>query len=183
MKKLKNTSILCLPVTVFLGCSTETEYHYAMKPLRATFYTIASVLLTVGIFIALIVYTQQVPAIADLFTFQKEALFLSVTFFMPFVIAAVCLLVFLAVTEKDRQKPNVWSNYFDSNDADEEAIKSTMVYGNLSGALWIFSIGIFLALGFLVSWKFSWLIFIFTTGFQLLLEAYYSKKIVKKPLK
>ena len=165
---------------VFLGCSTETNHQYAMKPLRATLYTIASLLLTAGLFIALIIYTQQVPSISDFFTFQKEALFLSVTTFIPFIITAVCLYVFLIVTEKDRQKPNVWSNYYNSNGADEEAIKNTVVYGNMIGALWIFAIGLFLTISFLFGWKFSWLVFIFAIGFQVLLEEYFSKKTMKK---
>ena len=155
---------------VFLGCMMETNDQYAMKPIRAALYTIASILLTAGIFIALIIYTQKT---ANLFTYHQEALFISITSFIPFVIGAICLFVFLAITEKDRQKPNVW-------ETDELNIKNSAVYSSLCGALWIFAVGVFITVGFFGSWKFSWLIFIFAVGFQVLLDGYFFKKPAKK---
>jgi hypothetical protein len=47
-----------------------------------------------------------------------------------------------------------------------------------SGAIWIFAAGIFILLGFLIGFKFSWLVFIFAVAFQLLVQGVMSKKSV-----
>jgi hypothetical protein len=49
-------------------------------------------------------------------------------------------------------------------------------FGMFSGAIWIFAFGFFFLLGFLISFKFSWLVFIFATAVQLLVQGVMVKK-------
>jgi hypothetical protein len=45
-----------------------------------------------------------------------------------------------------------------------------------SGAIWIFAVGLFILLGFLIGFKFSWLVFIFAVAFQLLIQGFMFKQ-------
>lgn len=165
---------------VYLGLVQETELQYPMKRLRAGLYTVATTLLVGGIFISLIVYLERmglngnVESLQEIVSFHNGPLFMAVSVLIPFVLPAICLFVFLGLTEKDRTKPNVMTKYY--NAVHHRDTKEMMVHGNVSGALWIFTFGIFLAIGFLWTWKFSWIVFIFAVGFQVLLEAYYTNK-------
>jgi len=49
-------------------------------------------------------------------------------------------------------------------------------FGLYSGAIWIFAVGLFFLLGYIIGFKFSWLVFIFATAFQLLVQAMLSRK-------
>jgi hypothetical protein len=42
--------------------------------------------------------------------------------------------------------------------------------------LWIFAIGLFVTLGFLIGFKFSWLVFVFATAFELFIQALLQSK-------
>jgi hypothetical protein len=89
-----------------------------------------------------------------------------------FVLPGVGLLAFLILTEKDRRKP--WAKDFT-----EKTIRQQMDmwtdpatasrFGMFSGAIWILAAGLFVLLGFLISFKYSWLVFIFAVGIQLLM--------------
>jgi hypothetical protein len=48
-------------------------------------------------------------------------------------------------------------------------------FGLFSGAIWIFAIGLFILLGFLIGFKFSWLVFVFAVAIQLLVQGLMSK--------
>jgi hypothetical protein len=39
-------------------------------------------------------------------------------------------------------------------------------FGVASAGLWILAVAIFVTLGFLVSWQYSWLVFLFACAFQ-----------------
>lgn len=170
-------AVVAISAFVYLGLVQETQFQYGMKPLRALLYTLATTLLTSGIFISLIVYLQhmglngKIESVKEIIEFHNGPLLLAVSVLIPFVLPAVCIFIFLGLTESDRTKPTIWSNY--GMYADE---KQMAVYGNLSGALWIFSFGIFLCIGFFIGWKFSWIVFIFTVGFQVLMESYFASK-------
>ncbi|MFS0783656.1 permease prefix domain 1-containing protein [Bacillus sp. 1P06AnD] len=169
---------------VFIGLTHETDQHYAMKKKRAAVYAIAALLLTIGLFISFIVYlermglTGQLEHMNQLLSFNNEAIFVAISTLVPFVLPAICLFVFLGLTETDRSKQTIWnSNHLaNANPEEKEAIRAMMVHGNLSGALWIFAIGLFLVIGFFGSWAYSWLVFIFAIGIQVLLEAFYAGK-------
>jgi len=45
-----------------------------------------------------------------------------------------------------------------------------------SGAIWICAIGLFVLLGFIIGFKFSWLVFVFAIAFQLLVQGFMSKR-------
>ncbi|KOS68677.1 hypothetical protein AEA09_09065 [Lysinibacillus contaminans] len=165
---------------VYLGLVQETVYEYGMKKLRALLYAIATALLIGGIFISIIVYLERmglkgrIESLQEIIAFHNGPLFMAVSVLIPFVIPAICLFVYLGLTEKDRRKPNVLTEYYRT--VHHANSKEMMVYGKLAGALWVFSLGIFIVLGLLWTWKLSWIVFIFTIGFQVLLEAYYSNK-------
>ncbi|MGE5508021.1 MAG: hypothetical protein ACM3RP_06025 [Chitinophagales bacterium] len=46
-----------------------------------------------------------------------------------------------------------------------------MIRGGISGALWLFSIAIFLLVGLRGGWRYSWVVFIFACGIEALIEA------------
>ncbi|MDR1837463.1 MAG: permease prefix domain 1-containing protein, partial [Treponema sp.] len=97
---------------------------------------------------------------------------------IPFVLPGIGMLAFLVLTEKDRLKP--WAK-----DSRDKAVKREMEvwndpvtasrFGMFSGAIWIFAFGLFMLLGFVISFKYSWLIFIFAVAFQLLVQGVMSK--------
>jgi hypothetical protein len=43
-------------------------------------------------------------------------------------------------------------------------------FGMISGALWIFAVGLFFLLGFLSGFQFSWLVFVFAMAAQLAIQ-------------
>jgi hypothetical protein len=43
-------------------------------------------------------------------------------------------------------------------------------FGMISGALWIFALGLFILLGFLSGFQFSWLVFVFAVAAQLAIQ-------------
>jgi uncharacterized membrane protein YbhN (UPF0104 family) len=102
----------------------------------------------------------------------------TIAILIPFVLPGAALLSFLVLTEKDRLKP--WAKEFRSG-----AVKREMElwndpataarFGLFSGAIWIFAIGFFILLGFIVGFKFSWLVFVFAVAVQLVVQALMSK--------
>jgi hypothetical protein len=52
-------------------------------------------------------------------------------------------------------------------------------FGMFSGAIWIFAAGLFILLGFLIGFKFSWLVFVFAIAFQLLVQGFMYKQVKK----
>ena len=101
-----------------------------------------------------------------------------VSMIIPFILPGIGLLVYLCLSEKDRLKP--WAKDFrDKTAAREMALWNDPAvatrFGMFSGAIWIFAIGLFLLLGFIISFKFSWLIFIFAVAFQLVIQGVMSK--------
>jgi len=52
--------------------------------------------------------------------------------------------------------------------------KTMMIYGNISGALWIFTFGAIPLVGFKLSWKYVWVPFVIAVGVQLIIEAIFA---------
>jgi hypothetical protein len=101
---------------------------------------------------------------------------------IPFVLPGIGILVFLVLTEKDRLKP--WAKDFHSKAVEREMAMwndpaTATRFGLFSGAIWIFASGIFVLLGFIIGFKFSWLVFIFAVAIQLLVQGFMSKRTDK----
>jgi hypothetical protein len=102
----------------------------------------------------------------------------TIAILIPFVLPGTALLAFLVLTEKDRLKP--WAKEFRRG-----AVKREMEmwnnpavaarFGLFSGAIWIFAFGLFIMLGFIIGFKFSWLAFVFAVAIQLLVQGVMSK--------
>ena len=98
---------------------------------------------------------------------------------IPFILPGIGILAFMILTEKNRLKP--WAKDFKNKTAAQEMVmwqdpEKTARFGIFSGAIWIFAIGLFILLGFLISFRYSWLVFIFATAVQLLLQGVMGKK-------
>jgi uncharacterized membrane protein YbhN (UPF0104 family) len=97
---------------------------------------------------------------------------------IPFVLSGIGLLAFLILTEKDRKKPWALTFYAEEVKKSMEMFSdpaTTMRFGLVSGAIWILSFGLFILLGFMVSFKFSWLVIVLATAAQLLVQAFMCK--------
>jgi hypothetical protein len=142
-----------------------------MSKKRAIWYALSAGLIAFGVLILSAVY----------FTAKGSGLELlsAINMIIPFALPGIGLLVFLVLTEKDRLKP--WAK-----DRRDKAVKQEMEkwsdpatasrFGMFSGAIWIFALGFFVLLGFLIGFKFSWLVFIFATAVQLLVQGLMSKR-------
>ncbi len=156
--------IISSSLFVYFGLTQETIRNYGMQGKRAVAYSLATAGTIAGISIAPMLY----------FNGNKPMEILSV--FILFCIPSVLAFIYLGLTEKSRRKIKAmdvewqkqWIEYYSNP-------QSQMVKATLSSALWIFTTGIFLV-GFFLGWWFSWVVFIFGVGFQLLIEAYYYSK-------
>lgn len=147
---------------IYFGLTQENKYEYGMQPKRALTYTLAAVLLLVGISEGSVVY------------FAGKQLFQVVAAMMPLVIPAVVCFIYLGLTEKSRAKrplDSAWQQQWVQYYSNPQAV---MLRGNMSGALWIFSIAAFFIVGLTWGWKFSWIVFIVAVGCEVLFEAFFT---------
>ena len=166
----------------FLGVTQETASMYPVSKKRAVWYTVAAGLIAFGLFTMPIVYfgvkiTDNI--FSEITNYNPEVLVPVIGILIPFVLPGIGILVFLVLTEKDRLKP--WAKDFrDKTAAREMAMWNDPVvaarFGMFSGAIWIFATGLFFLLGFIISFKFSWLVFIFAVAFQLVIQGLMSKR-------
>lgn len=146
----------------FLGLTQETARNYPMSRKRALIYTGA---------VAVILFGLIVFSLAFLKDLEMHA---AIGSLIPFVLPGSVVLGFLLLTEKSRHKPWV---------VEQEAIlaermkeqfadpQSATRFGLYSGALWIFAIALFIALGLIISFKYSWLVFLFALAVQIFVQA------------
>jgi len=151
----------------WLGVTQETASMNPVSKKRGTWYAIAAGLIFFGLLSMLITYFKMKPAKSIIGEI------------IPFILPGIGILTFLILTEKDRLKP--WAKKFrEKTVAREMAMWNdpavAVRFGLFSGAIWMFAVGIFVLLGFLIGFKFSWLIFIFATAFQLLFQGVMSKR-------
>jgi hypothetical protein len=183
----------------FLGVTQETASMYPVSIKRGIWYAVASGLIAFGLFTMPIVFfgTKLAGNIislavneffdlkspiwdASIGTFESVVPIISLTsLIIPFILPGVGLLVFLVLTEKDRLKP--WAREFHQKVVEREMAMwkdpaTATRFGLLSGAIWIFAVGLFILLGFLIGFKFSWLVFVFAIAFQLLVQTLMSKR-------
>jgi hypothetical protein len=165
----------------FLGVTQETASTLPVSKKRGAWYATAAGLIAFGLFTMPIVYFSTKFAkniVNDVLAFDipvehLETLVPVISMIIPFVLPGIGILVFLVLTEKDRLKP--WAKNFHNKAVESEmAIWNDPVkaarFGMFSGAIWIFAVGIFFVLGFLIGFKFSWPVFIFATAIQLLVQ-------------
>ena len=156
----------------WLGLTQETASAYPVSKKRAAWYAAGAGLIVFGLL--------TIPIIlfgGGLNGGGLEVLG-AISVLIPFVLPGIGVLVFLGLTEKDRLKP--WAKDFR-----DKAVKREMEmwsdpaaaarFGMFSGAIWVFAAGVFILLGFLIGFKFSWLVFIFATAFQLVVQGIMSK--------
>lgn len=183
----------------YLGVTQETASMYPVSNKRGAWYAAAAGLIAFGIFNMPTTFfgskiageiidgitsstirgfdaisSATIPNISDVITFVPV-----ISLLIPFILPGIGILVYLVLSEKDRLKP--WAKDFHS-----KAIKQEMAmwndpataarFGLFSGAIWISAFGLFMLLGFLIGFKFSWLAFIFATAFQLLVQGFMSRK-------
>ena len=166
----------------FLGVTQETASMYPVSKKRGAWYAAAAGLISFGLCTMPIVYfsTRITRSVVDaMFGFHFETLVPVIGLVIPFILPGVGMLVYLVFTEKDRLKP--WAQSFYRKAAlNEKELETAIItalhdpimavrFGLFSGALWISAMGLFLLLGFVIGFKFSWLVFIFTIAIQLLL--------------
>ncbi|MCL1901961.1 MAG: permease prefix domain 1-containing protein [Firmicutes bacterium] len=157
----------------WLGMTQETSSAYPVNKKRALLYAAGAGLIVFGLLLMPVVYLGAKTGESGF------ELLSAITLLVPFVLPGIGLLVFLGLTEKDRLKP--WAK-----DRRDKAVKKEMEmwsdpatasrFGMFSGAIWIFAIGFFILLGFLIGFKFSWLTFIFAVAVQLLVQGMMSSK-------
>ena len=171
----------------YLGMTQETASMYPVSKKRGAWYSVAAGLIAFGIFTMPIVYFggkfagDIIDGISGA-TIQNLdhviAIVPVISLIIPFVLPGIGILVYLCLSEKDRLKP--WAKDFrDKTVAREMAMWSDPAvatrFGMFSGAIWIFAVGLFFLLGFIISFKFSWLVFIFAVAFQLVMMGVMSK--------
>jgi hypothetical protein len=167
----------------FLGVTQETASMYPVSKKRGAWYAAAAGLISFGLFTMPIVYfssrISDTVNVHGIPVYNFEILIPVISIIIPFILPGIGLLVFLVLTEKDRLKP--WAKNFRDRAVEREmAIWNDPVtvgkFGMFSGAIWIFAIGIFILLGFLIGFKFSWLVFVFAVAIQLLVQGFMYKR-------
>jgi len=157
----------------FLGLTQETKSHSPMSRKRAVWYTVSAALLSFGLIVMLLTY------FGVRMTGIPYEIMAAIAVLIPFILPGGGLLAYLALTEKSRLKP--WAASLQQNLVKQEmkmwndpAMASR--FGMFSGAIWIFAAATFFLLGFLIGFKYSWLVFIFATAIQLLVQGFMSKR-------
>jgi hypothetical protein len=149
-------------VFTFLGLTQETASRNPLSPKRAVWYALAAGALSFGIILSPLTYFAT-----------DRRLMETVAVLIPFAIPALGLLIFLILTEKDTRKPWVRARYEKEARVNQELFNDPVTaarFGMASGALWIFAAGLFILLGFLAGFQFSWLVFVFAVAGQLAIQ-------------
>jgi hypothetical protein len=166
-----------LPVCgfVFLGLTQETAANYPMSPKRACFYVAASCVILFGLAVSAMAFFGDHTSSFNIIA--------SIGALIPFVLPGGAGLAFLILTEKSRHKPwfaeqlRIVEKEMNEQFADPYA---ATVFGLFSGALWIFAIALFVILGFLIGFRYSWPVFIIAVAAQLLVQAFTTLKNRKR---
>ena len=152
--------IVSVGIFVYFGLTQETKQNYGMIKKRAMAYSLATMVLLLGIFLASLSFLTRIELSRVLGTL------------MVFVIPSVIVFIYLGLTEKSRSKVNwekQWIEYYSDP-------KTMMIHGNISGALWIFTFGAIPLVGFKLGWKYAWIPFVAAIGTQLIIEAIFASK-------
>ncbi|MDR1251133.1 MAG: permease prefix domain 1-containing protein [Treponema sp.] len=146
----------------FLGVTQETGSQYPLSGKRGIWYALAAGILVAGLILVPLTYFAV-----------DRGLMEALATLLPFFIPGLALLVFLILTENDCRKPWVKAQSEKEARVNREILSDPVTsvrFGMVSGAIWIFAIGLFILLGFLLGFHFSWLVFIFAVAVQLAVQ-------------
>jgi hypothetical protein len=166
----------------FLGLTQENAARYPMGKKRAAWYTLAAGLISFGAALFPLVYfAVSMDALRTFFgAAELPGLMPALAAQIPFLIPGAALLAFLCLTEeKSRLKPWAMTRYREELRIHEKFFTDPAQaarFGLFSGAVWICAAGFFIALGFMVGFQFSWLVFVFALAAQLLLQGFLSRE-------
>lgn len=149
-------------VLVFLRLTQETAREYPIGWKRAALYALAVGAAVFGLGTAVMLYFMEAKML--------EAVYGTL---IAFVVPGFCLVAFLVLTERDRNKPwvreeeQIWAEYYGKKYGEPRRMEQR---GLLSGALWIVTVAIFMILGFTIGFKYAWIVFLFALAGELLIE-------------
>ena len=158
-------SVAC-SLYVYFGLTQETAAHYPMVSRRALAYG----------FVCLIGFLGAGLAVVS-FLFNGVEMSAALGIKMALILPAICALIFLLTTETKRHKP--WLKAMVEREIENsmryhmdmvDPVKAAR-FGVASGGLWILAIAVFITLGFVISWQYSWLVFLFTLAIQVFMTA------------
>ena len=166
----------------WLGVTQETASMYPVGRKRGAWYAAAAGMIAFGLLTMPIVFFggktagsivdeltgAAIPDIGNIITIVPV-----ISLMIPFILPGIGILVYLSLTEKDRLKP--WAKDFQKKTVKREMEMwndpaTASRFGMFSGAVWIFAVAFFILFGFLIGFKFSWLVFIFAAAVQLLIQ-------------
>lgn len=160
--------ILAICGATFLGLTQETARNMPMSIKRALIYVTAIAIFLFGLLVFIM-----------MFFVEEGGLPTAIATLIPFSLPSAIVLAFLVLSEKNRNKPWVIEQKKAWIAAENNVFADPNIstrFGLLCGALWIFALAAFVTLGFLIGFKFSWLVFIFAIGFQLLIQYKFTAK-------
>jgi hypothetical protein len=152
----------------WLGLTQELPALYPMSRKRALWYALGVCLLTAGIILVPLTYFS---------TGSGYSLVGALGILIPLVIPAAGLLVFLALTEKDRKKP--WTK-LTAGACLFHDLKTEARFGMFSGAIWMGAAALFVLFGFIAGFRYSWITFLFAVPVQLCVQGLMLKNEKKK---
>jgi hypothetical protein len=152
----------------FFGLTQETAELYPMRKRRATFYACAAALIAFGFVLFPLVYFATGHSLME-----------AIATLLPFFLPGAIFLAFLLLTEKNRLKPWAAARMMAEIQRSRQFFDDTTVavrFGLYSGVIWIFALGVFITLGFVIGFQYSWLSFVFATAVQLAVKGAMTKK-------
>jgi uncharacterized membrane protein YbhN (UPF0104 family) len=160
---------------LYLGLTQETASREAMSWKRALLYVLAAGLILFGAITAFIVYfavsSESPETLAEHGADPKNAEMLSaISVLFAFVLPGIGLGIFLFLSEKDRSKPWVIDRRKEHMKHASEQFSDPakeQQFGLISGAIWILAAAVFVALGFLIGFRYSWLTFLVAVAAEL----------------
>jgi hypothetical protein len=147
----------------FLGITQETASRYPRSYKRGAWYALATAVLGFGAVLFPLTYFATDGGLME-----------ATATLIPFSIPGLALLVFLLLTEKDYRKPWAKARYEKEARATRELWKDPVIAARLgmaSGAIWIFAAGLFILLGLVAGFRYSWLVFVFAVAIQLAVQS------------
>jgi len=160
---------------VFLGLTQETAANYSMNWKRALIYTAAAALILFGVAVLGMMFFQVMANE----TYGMDELVPVIGSILPFALPGSVILAYLLLTEKSRHKPwvveqqAIWAERMKEPFANPHAATR---FGLYSGALWVLAMAMFAALGFVIGFQYSWLVFLFAVAAQILILAFMTPK-------
>lgn len=174
-------------ILTYMSLTQETAAKNPMSWKRSALYAASVALFVFGVlsapaayFAAASVSPAQMAADGWASSAGNLGFTAAIAVLIPLALPAAALFVFLALTEKDRDKPWFAALREESMRRESEWFanpREAERFGLFSGALWISAIAIFVLLTFLTGVKFSWLALVAGLVGQMLLLAGFSKRL------